>query len=74
MCWWTAIDNSMKPVKGQMRLGRLQGFRLFPCRGRCSGHQGDPDWLVPGCTESVPGWCNTINRFIPEQKVARPVG
>ena len=31
MCWWTAIDNSMKPVKGQMRLGRLQGFRENPC-------------------------------------------
>lgn len=31
MCWWTAIDNSMKPVKGQMRLGRLQGFRVNPC-------------------------------------------
>ncbi len=56
MCWWTAIDNSMKPVKGQMRLGRLQGFRLNPCTVFNPGTRRTPTQWVPGYCESVPGW------------------
>lgn len=72
MCWWTAIDNSMKPVKGQMRLGRLQGFRVNPCSALKPRHTQNPTKWVPDSVSAVPGYSTVPECPSAERAAARP--